>query len=79
MSYCSESDSSSPVFIKWLLSTAAVAEKAQHDPHEPWSFIGFTAPFYLQSIESGTFVKFSRTGDRYFSMSIGGLKPRSLL
>jgi len=33
---------------------APVAEKAQHEPHWPWSFTGVTAPLVVQSIEAGT-------------------------
>jgi len=32
---------------------AATAEKAQHEPQPPWFFTPVTAPFYLQSRESG--------------------------
>ncbi len=34
-------------------STAPVAEKAQHDPQNPWSLTGVTAPLVLQSTEVG--------------------------
>ena len=36
--------------MKYEPSKAAVAEKAQHDPHCPWFWIGLTAPLVLQSI-----------------------------
>ena len=32
---------------------AAVAEKAQHDPHCPWFLTALTAPLVLQSMEVG--------------------------
>jgi len=34
-------------------STAPVVEKAQHEPHWPWSLMGVTAPLLRQSTESG--------------------------
>jgi len=37
-------------------SIASVAEKAQHDPHCPWSFTGVTIPLVLQSTEEGAVV-----------------------
>lgn len=30
-----------------------MAEKAQQDPHSPWSFTGVTAPLSVQSTDSG--------------------------
>jgi len=30
-----------------------MAEKAQHDPHEPWFLTGVTAFYFLQSTEVG--------------------------
>ncbi len=30
-----------------------MAEKAQHDPHSPWSLTGVTAPLSVQSTDSG--------------------------
>jgi hypothetical protein len=41
--------------MKWAPSMAAVAEKAQHDPHYPWSLTGLTAPLVIQSTESVMF------------------------
>jgi hypothetical protein len=53
ISSCSERESRVPLAILWCPSIAAVAAKAQHDPHvAPWLLTGFTAPLVLQSTES---------------------------
>ena len=52
-SYCSEYEVSFPVAMNSAPSTAPVVEKAQHDPHCPWSFTGVTAPLVVQSTEAG--------------------------
>ena len=49
--------------MKWWPSMAAVAEKAQQDPHYPWLLIWLTAPFSLQSIESGIPVSLRKTDE----------------
>ena len=54
-SYCSEYEVSFPVAMNSAPSTAPVVEKAQHDPHCPWSLTGVTAPLVLQSRESARF------------------------
>ena len=36
-----------PVFRKTAPSVEPVVEKAQHEPHWPWSFTGVTAPFVV--------------------------------
>ena len=53
--YYSARESRVPVWMKWAPSMAAVAEKAQHDPHYPWSLTGLTAPLVIQSTESVMF------------------------
>lgn len=35
-------------------SIAPVAENDQHDPQDPWSLTGVTAPEFLQSTEAGS-------------------------
>ena len=52
---CSARERSVPVLIKCSPSMAAVAEKAQHDPHCPWFLTALTAPLDLQSTESVRF------------------------
>jgi len=56
----------------------AVAEKAQHEPHCPWSLTAFTAPLVLQSMEAGIAVS-SRITTAAYSAFFGILYPRSLL
>jgi hypothetical protein len=46
---CSDNERSVPVLMKCSPSIAAVAEKAQHDPHCAWFFTALTAPLVLQS------------------------------
>ena len=57
---------------------AAVAEKAQHDPHCPWFLTGLTAPLVLQSMEVGM-LTVSRTVGSISVALTGALYPRSLL
>ena len=54
MSYYSDNEYKYPVLILIAASTAPVAAKAQLDSQYGLSFLtGTTAPFILQSIESG--------------------------
>ncbi|BBN01086.1 hypothetical protein MPTK1_2g04480 [Marchantia polymorpha subsp. ruderalis] len=53
-SSCSDSETSDPVAILLMPSTAPVAENAQPLPHRPWSFTPVTAPCCRQSTSSGS-------------------------
>lgn len=50
---CGASQSRRPVWSARSPSTAAAAEKAQHEPHAPWSRTGVTAPADTQSTLDG--------------------------
>merc|ERR1719158_2559477 len=50
---CSLRDSKLPVAISHCPSKPPVEEKAQQDPHWPWSFTGVTAPLVDQSMLAG--------------------------
>lgn len=50
---CSERETRDPVLILLAPSIDPVAEKAQHEPHDPWFLTPVTAPDFLQSTESG--------------------------
>jgi len=64
----SERDSNFPDLIYHLPSIAPVEEKAQQEPHYPWSFNGVTAPEVRQSTDSGK-VTFSSLRRRATSWS----------
>ena len=67
----SENDYNFLFLMASRLSKAEIAANAQHEPHYPWSLIGFTTPYYLQSIElTGTTLEGSAGG-------IGGMIPVS--
>jgi hypothetical protein len=51
---CSEMEHRSPVSTWLRPSRAPVVEKDQQEPHWPWFLTGVTAPFLVQSMESGT-------------------------
>jgi len=44
-SCCSDTETSLPVLIAYADSREPIAEKAQQEPQEPWSFTLFTTPF----------------------------------
>lgn len=52
-SCCSDSSGSALVLMKLMPSTEPVVEKAQHEPHWPWSLMGVTAPAADQSTDAG--------------------------
>lgn len=52
-SCCSDSDGRVPVLRNEMPSTEPVVEKAQHEPHWPWSLMGVTAPLASQSTDAG--------------------------
>merc|ERR1719469_200003 len=56
---CSETDTRFPVAMACPDSTTPMVEKAQQDPHWPWSLIGFTKPFWTQSTASATSSEYS--------------------
>jgi len=43
-------------------SSTEAAEKAQHDPQEPWSFTGVILPVLLQSITPSEVIKLATVG-----------------
>jgi hypothetical protein len=59
-SLCAHCSSDNSVKLPFLITHASsaepVAEKAQQDPHYPWSFTEVTAFFFGQSKNSGTFI-----------------------
>ena len=57
---------------------AAVAEKAQHDPHCPWFLTALTAPLFLQSTEVARLVV-SRTVGSISVTFFGALYPSIFL
>jgi len=57
-----------------LDSKAPTAEKAQHDPHYPWFFTFWTAPFVLQSKLSFDKVKSSTACE--LSLFFGKIKVK---
>jgi hypothetical protein len=62
-SCCSDSDVRVPVFRKTEPSVEPVVEKAQHEPHWPWSFTGVTAPLSVQSTDVGSASTFVDSSD----------------
>lgn len=45
--FCSDNETSCEAALKCWPSNEATAEKAQHEPHCPWSLIGVTYPWVL--------------------------------
>jgi len=68
-SYCSEKSPKTPVDMNFCPSVTATVEKAQQDPHYPWSLTIWTAPYSTQLTEPET-----ESPIHYDPVSVGGVR-----